>query len=482
MFQIQRLFCFLCMPCSVLLLWGLAVNACFAGQKVDIYNAEALVKNASEGERNMAARATLGEVVLRVTGQTAALDHPLIRAALGNAQQYLFGFSYQASNDKLVRDGKAMNGVKLLLEYSPEAIQQLLREAQLPLWPATRPKVLVWLVAKDHTGFHLVPEIGDAQVMFTRAQQRGVPVVRPAMDLEDSLSIAADDLWNLNIDKIRAASLRYKADAILVGRYALSELGDVIPQEPLPIIAGEEPIVEPPAEPLTEPEFAGDAIAADAPPQGPWQSEWQLLLATDKREFAEEAPQVGDLLSIAVDHMADYFAGVYAIVPSDQGPQTLNVKISNIVSFGAFKEAQTYINELAMVRQSDFIRVSGDQLWLSLTIEGDTRLLMETLALGRRLAPMATESISSLATTAAQTGAADGVPEPLSEQLVTVDESVEASINAELAREFGVEPGAITAEDGAVVNAADQGTNSLPVYVPPQAGTADDPLLFVWKK
>jgi uncharacterized protein len=479
LFQILRLFRLLCLPCSALLLWGLAVNSSQAGQKLAIYHAEALVKNASEGERNMAARATLGEVVVRVTGQTAALEHPQIRAALGNAQQYLFGFSYQASNDKLVRDGKAMNGVKLLLEYSPEAIEQLLREAQLPLWPATRPKVLVWLVAKDHSGFHLVPELADAKALFARAQQRGVPVVRPAMDLEDSLSIAADDLWNLDLDKIRAASLRYKVDAVLVGRYALSELGDVIPLEPLALSAEQESTLAPLPELPTE-QLAVDnaAPASDPVPQGPWQSDWQLLLAADSRQFAEEAPQVSDLLQSAVDSMADYFAGVYAITPNNQGPQTLVVNIGNVANFGAFKEAQAYINELAMVRKSDFVRVSGDQLWLNLTIEGDIRLFMETLALGRRLAPIATESISSLTTSAVQAGeqAQAGT------ELLTVDASVEASINAELAREFGVEPGAIAARAGGAENEANQAVSAAPAFVPPQAGTAEDPLLYVWKR
>jgi len=57
-----------------------------AGQTVDIYKAEVLVKNQSEAERNAAARASFGELIVRVSGQRAALSHPAIQQALPNAQ------------------------------------------------------------------------------------------------------------------------------------------------------------------------------------------------------------------------------------------------------------------------------------------------------------------------------------------------------------------------------------------------------------
>ena len=200
-----------------------------AGQKVDIYRADTLVKTQSESERNAAARATFGEVIVRVSGQRSALDHPAIKAAQPSAQNYLFGFTYKSSPEKITVDGKTFPALSLQLNYEPQAIEKLLRDSQLPLWPVIRPKVLVWLVAKDSTGLRLVPEATDLQAMQLQAQYRGLPVSFPKLDLEDSLSLTADDLWALDIEKIKTASLRYKADAILIGRYTPYSLGPIPP-------------------------------------------------------------------------------------------------------------------------------------------------------------------------------------------------------------------------------------------------------------
>jgi len=470
--------------------FGLVIAACLlsatdaqAGEKVDVYHAEALVKNASDSERNRAAQLTLGEVIVRVSGQTSALQNPQVREAIAQAPNYLFGFSYEASSEKLVRDGKTLAAVKLQLNYSPQAIEQLLRKAQLPLWPATRPKLLVWLVAQDQTGFHLIPEITDAASLRAQASLRGLPIQRPAMDLEDSLSINASDLWNLDIEKIRAASLRYKADAILIGRYVPSAMNASFPvigdfTEAL-ASAGTEPV------PMVAPEL--DSLGVDAQTTtvdgtaislGPWQSDWLLVSGEQQQSFINEAPEVADLLQSAMDFSADYFASVYGIRPNSSGPQTVVIKIANITRFAAFKQVQAYINDLAMVQHADFMRVSGDGLWLKLTIEGDLRLLMETLALGQRLAPIVTDSIESLSTVAVQAGGApDYAPATAPDEA-----AVEASINAEIAREFGLDPEA----DMAVLNAGPTGQDlaaaAAPAFVPPQAGNAEDPLLYVWQK
>lgn len=90
----------------------------WAQTPIDVYRVEAQVANQSESERVAAAKANLGEVITRVLGDSAALQHPLVRQAIGDAPNYLTKFSY--SSDKT-----------LVLNYSPQAIQTLLQQAQL---------------------------------------------------------------------------------------------------------------------------------------------------------------------------------------------------------------------------------------------------------------------------------------------------------------------------------------------------------------
>jgi hypothetical protein len=101
------------------LLLGLFAAAVSAQQPVDIYRVEAPVANQSEAERTTAAKATLGDVIVKVLGGDAsALGHPLVRQAIVDAPNYLAKFSY--SSEKT-----------LVLNYSPLAINRLLQQAQL---------------------------------------------------------------------------------------------------------------------------------------------------------------------------------------------------------------------------------------------------------------------------------------------------------------------------------------------------------------
>lgn len=121
-----------------------AINA-WAQLAVDVYRVEATVANQSEVERVAAAKANLGEVIIRVMGDTAALQHPLVRQAINEAPNYLAKFSY--SSDKTI-----------VLNYSPQAIQTLLQQAQLIAPNAsTAQGVTLYVVdVKDFTAFKQV--------------------------------------------------------------------------------------------------------------------------------------------------------------------------------------------------------------------------------------------------------------------------------------------------------------------------------------
>jgi len=101
-----------------------------AEQHIDAYRVETVVANQSEAERIAAAKATLGDVIVKVTGDAASLQQPLVRQAIDNAPDYLQQFSYSADRDKNPNDE-----VKLILTYSSQAIETLLRRSQLPVWP-----------------------------------------------------------------------------------------------------------------------------------------------------------------------------------------------------------------------------------------------------------------------------------------------------------------------------------------------------------
>lgn len=449
----------------VVLLPALLMPVAQAGQKIDIYKVDVLVKNQSESERNAAARLSFGELIVRVTGQRSAVDHPVIRQALPKAQNYLFGFTYKATSEKIVEGGKSLPALALQLNYEPRAIDQLLREAQLPLWPAVRPKVLVWLIYKDANGLHQVPQVADLQGMNRQANFRGLPLAYPKLDLEDSLSLTADDLWAVDVAKIKAASLRYKTDAILVGRYTPTDLGPI----PAPLVSSED------SDDDAKPVISDTSNAAsDSPdsvvPAGPWVGDWQLIHGNEQQAFADETPEVSGLFASAVDRAADYFANQYAITPTNQGPQAIALRIGNITSFGDFKQAQRYLGELAMVQRLEVVSVDASGLLVRVTTEGDSRLLASTLALGRRLTPLQSDSLVDVMTQAV-------IADPNSSDSVAAAENgLDANAMAELDQALANEQ--LSSADNPSL-ATDNPVGSAPLA---QGGTMSDPLIYVWQK
>jgi hypothetical protein len=176
----------------------------------------------------------------------------------------------------------------------------------------------------------------------------------PAQDFEDSIALPSESLWSLDEASIQQASERYKPDAILIGRYRQLE---------------------------TE----------------LWQASWQLLHGAGNHSsanplFEDQTVDPTTLFTRAINAVADNFAGLYAIVPRDSGPDVIVMRIGNIKTFSAFKNVQRYLEGLTMVKRFELLEVRGQDQLVRLAIEGDQTLLLSTLALGKKLFPAVAEA------------------------------------------------------------------------------------------
>lgn len=331
---------------SLGLLCLLAVVPAHAENRVDLYSAEILVPSQSATVRERAARTALRELVVRVSGEPQAAEHPVVLEASSRAQDFIYEFNYTSTRETIEVDGEERSATRLGLKFSPSEIERLLRSAGLPLWPSNRPSVLVWLVAREGDGLHRITGSEERDLLRQRAGDRGLPMILPLDDLEDRLALSARQLWELEEPAIRDASRRYDADAILVGRYSKTSSGRL-------------------------------------------RSDWQLYHPLANTSFDLRAEAVEALLPSAVDQVANRFAELYAIVPREEGPDTLVVQLGNIEGFGAYKEAERYLSGLALVRRVELASVRPGVLTLRLITEGDVERLLSTLDLDRKLIPAA---------------------------------------------------------------------------------------------
>lgn len=169
--------------------FGLMMQGAQAAQNSDNYSVETQVEDQSEAKRIAAVKSGLGEVIGRVSGD-AALQHPSVRQAIGNAADYLLQFSYGTFGSSYGAASSGAKGVKLTLSYSAQAVESLLRQAQLPLGD-TAPKDAQTLIINvdkvdDFTAFKQVRAYLETIAMIRRSEllsvNRNLLVFRLTLD------------------------------------------------------------------------------------------------------------------------------------------------------------------------------------------------------------------------------------------------------------------------------------------------------------
>ncbi len=325
-----------------------------AEQSVDLYQAELLVTSQSERQRVMAAKVLLEDIIVRVSGETDAGANPVVKRALAKAQDYIYEYGY-AETDELTSSLTGQAGTetvaKVILKFSPVLIEALLRDADLPFWPANRPTVLVWVVASEAGGLKVVNTRDVWQTLQINALVRGVPIISPLFDLEDHLALPAESLWNMNERQIQDASSRYKADGIIVLRYSILS-------------------------------------------NGQWRANWQLLYGNRGRAFDGVSQDVEGLLGQTIDSVAEHFAGLYAISSDDENVNSIVMRFDDVTEFSTYKSIEQYLSKLALVRRVDVKEIGGSRLTLQLYTDGDIARLKHTLALDAFLVPKDSNSVS----------------------------------------------------------------------------------------
>ena len=138
---------------------------------VALYQAAVPLKSASEADRAAAFGEALKIAAVRASGRRDAAEAPAVVAAAADPARYVQQYSTTA--DRMLKVG-----------FDGRAMEQLLQQAGLPLWPAERPTTTVLLFvpsiaggARAVTTAERPPERSEIERV---AQLRGVPVAWPA--------------------------------------------------------------------------------------------------------------------------------------------------------------------------------------------------------------------------------------------------------------------------------------------------------------
>ena len=337
-----------------------------------LYSQQIPVTNDGEAERNRAFKEALAAVVVKVSGDPRWLENPAIERAIAQAQNYVEATSYISESIQLpLEDNTASADTDeeqfytaeqriISVNFAAALIDELLEDADIPVWDGNRPSVLVWMVLQSSAGDREFltadsnPEI--VNVMQDFAAARGLPIIFPVLDFEDRRTLTENVVWNLDEAAISIASERYGADSILAGRLHFTASDELV---------------------------------------GLWQFQFQ----EEADVFDGFDSELQSYLYDPLNRITTRLAGYFAILPESIDGGSVRLRIDGIKNLNAYSSLLSYVENLGLVATVTTAEVDGERIELQLNLVGDTRQLYEQIALDRDLLPINnTVEDSSLAT------------------------------------------------------------------------------------
>ena len=311
-----------------------------------LYSGLVPVADQSAESRQIGIRDALEQVLIKLTGNSNIIWASGLQSFLANPDRYVSSIGFSRLPDVgLGLESDAELGLGLAVGFARQAIDQIIRQAQLPILPSNRPRLLVWIIRDDTDkgrGFineHSpsgIDEGSSALDRFDQAMQvRGIPYVLPAYDLKDQLSLSVNEAWSLNADLIDNASKRYETDGWLALRFYVTSSGEV---------------------------------------RGTWLS--QIGGNRKLRNFHAASGQ--PFMSEVVDELVDNLAQSFTYIPQ-VNPDDLVVQVDGVVSFEDYTAVLAQFNKLELVESLKVSAVDGPEMTLSVTVEGDVDLLQSAL-------------------------------------------------------------------------------------------------------
>ncbi|WP_105167953.1 DUF2066 domain-containing protein [Pseudoalteromonas sp. T1lg23B] len=290
-------------------LWSFHGNAV---EVTDLYQSELYVTDKSRDTRVEASKKALYNVIKKLTGRHEGGDSELIKQAMRSISDYMLKYEYLDAED---------GTVKIRVKFEPTRVEELVRDAQLPLWGNRRPLIAIWLAIEDNFRREFVTQDSYPQLerlIYDTASEWGVPVIVPLLDLDDLAKVSVAEVWGNFSEPVELASQRYNAERAITARMFQQRNSSS------------------------------------------WQLEWRY---TDADMF-EVNKLVGDKQQILIRMVNDFSSALaknYAIDPNvTLATQTTSLLVDNLKTFASIELAKRQLASLSTVVDVDVIYRSAD--------------------------------------------------------------------------------------------------------------------------
>ena len=310
-----------------------------------LYEAEVPVSNqsASSMKKNMAA--VLRVVLIKLTGDRYVPSRNGVTELLFDADQYVQQFEYRTKK-------AGSQQLYLWARFNSASLNKVLREAAIPEWGRERPSTLVWLAVSDASGRRLSglsDDSGHVEKMEVQAKNRGIVLVHPLLDQEDTGQLQVSDIWGRFQDPVLAASRRYNANVVLTGRL--------------------------------------EAISPEL-----WEAHWVAYVDENAFTWVTQGNLAETVIIEGVDGLADTLAERYGQAGTYTQSGELEILVNDISDYNQYAKVLNYLESLNSVTKVEVKEVDQDSVIYLLTTQADASVISRAVGLGQTLEQISSSS------------------------------------------------------------------------------------------
>jgi hypothetical protein len=172
----------------------------------ELYQGRAVVADQSPAEQARGTRAALQQVLGKLSGLHEFEAYPGVADALSSASKIVMAFYYE-NRPVTLPDGSKTEDLLLVANFSPQAVDQIRKDLQLPRWKPEREALTIWPIVDDGLERHILPiEFEYAWLgLADLAIDRGMPLRWPEADENGEYAADVQLLWGGYTDELSGA-------------------------------------------------------------------------------------------------------------------------------------------------------------------------------------------------------------------------------------------------------------------------------------
>jgi hypothetical protein len=311
----------------------------------DLYSVELPVADQTTAQRLSVFNQAFRNVIVKLTGSQAVLEQPSLKRPLNNSARYVRQFRYFQRELEATDEMLETSQLMLKVTFNQEALEDLLRENGIAIWGKQRPNTLLLISYDVNKNISLISsDTNDDMVglLDDLANQLGLPVLYPLLDLEDRVQLGVKDVLDLNEQSIETLAARYAPDAVLIGN-----------------ITGR----------------TGKG----------WEGRWQIRTSTQIANWNHQARSRDEVMHRLMARLAQTLAGEYALDAYVDAEEDILFTVDGVFQVQDHIKVQSYLQSLDAVELSRPVQFTQDKVVYRVTLHSSSDDLTRLIGLGNVL-------------------------------------------------------------------------------------------------